>query len=125
VAQRGSGPIFPIGFDEDALEADLARLGEGGARALDDARVEIERLGGLPASRLMACQAEGRDGTRLPDCVKTYIPWPDGRFGVVFVAVSHPKRPLGLRAIAFGVRHQPRGSKAASVYEIADRRLNG
>lgn len=95
MAQRGSGPIFPIGFDEDALEADLARLGEGGARALDEARVEIERLGGLQASRLMACQAEGRDGTRLPDCVKTYIPWPDGRFGVVFVAVSHPKRPLG------------------------------
>jgi hypothetical protein len=72
----------------------------------------------------MACQAEGRDGARLGGCVKTYIPWPDGRFGAVFVPVTHPSRPMALRAIAFGVRHQPRGSVAPTVYEVADRRLN-
>lgn len=49
--------------------------------------------------------------------MKTYAPWPDGRFGVVFVAVSHPERPLGLRAIAFGVRHQPKGAQAKTVYQ--------
>jgi hypothetical protein len=72
----------------------------------------------------MACQAEGRDGTRLGGCVKTYIPWPDGRFGAVFVPVTHPSRPMALRAIAFGIRHQPRGATAPTVYEVADRRLN-
>lgn len=73
----------------------------------------------------MACQAEGRDGTRLGGCVKTYIPWPDGRFGAVFVPASHPNRPLTLRVLAFGVRHHPRVSNAKTVYEVADIRLNG
>lgn len=117
-------PVFTVGFDEFALAEDLARLGEAGAQALVGLRAEIERAGGLPSSRLMSCQAEGRDGTRLGGCVKTYVPWPAGRFGAVFVAVSHPERPLMLRAIAFGVRHQPRDSRALSVYEIAHRRLN-
>jgi hypothetical protein len=27
---------------------------------------------------------KGRDGTSLPGCVKTYLPWPTGRWGVVF-----------------------------------------
>jgi hypothetical protein len=117
-------PIFPIGFDELALAEDLARLGEGGVQALVGLRADVERLGGLPSSRLLACEAEPRDGTQLGGCVKTYAPWPGGRFGAVFVAVSHPERPLTLRAIAFGVRHHPRESHALSVYEIAHRRLH-
>jgi len=60
----------------------------------------------------------------LGGCVKTYIPWPDGRFGAVFVAVKHPQRPLALRAFAFGVRHHPPESNAESVYEVVDRRLS-
>jgi hypothetical protein len=72
----------------------------------------------------MACEDEGREGTRLGGCVKTYVPWPDGRFGAVCIAVEHPERPLGLRVIAFGVRHHPRGSHAPTVYEIAHRRLS-
>ncbi len=117
-------PVFAVGFDELALAEDLARLGEAGAQALVELRAEIERAGGLPSSRLMACQAEGRDGTRLGGCVKTYVPWPAGRFGAILVGVSHPERPLMLRVIAFGVRHQPRESRAPSVYEIAHRRLH-
>ena len=73
----------------------------------------------------MACQAEGTDGTRLAQCVKTYVPWPDGRFGAVMVAVSHSDRPIGLRVIAFGVRHQPPDAHALSVYQVAHSRLNG
>jgi hypothetical protein len=85
---------------------------------------EIDRAGGLPADQLNACDPEGRDGTRLGGCVKTYVPWPAGRFGAVMLPVRHPDRPLALRVIAFGVRHQPRGSHALTVYEIAHRRLN-
>jgi len=84
----------------------------------------LDRLGGLPRERLMACEAEGRDGTRL-GCVKTYVPWPAGRFGAVMVAVNHPERPVGLRVIAFGIRHQPPEAHALTVCQIAHRRLNG
>ena len=116
-------PMFPVGFDDDALAEDLGRLPASAEIALRAFRKELRRDGGLPLSRLMACQAEGRDGTRLDGCVKTYIPWPDGRFGAVFVPAKHPSRPLALRAFAFGVRHHPRGSNAETVYEIAHLRL--
>jgi hypothetical protein len=119
------GPVFPVAFDELAMVEDLARLGQGGAEALAALGRVIDRLGGLPHERLLACEAEGRDGTRLGACVKTYVPWPAGRFGAVMVAVSHPERPVALRVIAFGVRHQPPEAHALSVYQIADRRLNG
>lgn len=120
-----SEPVFPVGFDDDALEEDLAHLPASAEEALRAFHKELRRRGGLPKSCLMACQAEGRDGTRLGGCVKTYIPWPGGRFGAVFVAVTHPNRPLALRTIAFGVRHHPRGSNAQTVYEVAHRRLQG
>lgn len=117
-------PVFPVGFDELAMAEDLARLGEAGAEALAELGREIERLGGLPAGRVMSCQAEGRDGTRLGGCVKTYVPWPAGRFGAVMAPVSHPERPLGLRVIAFGVRHHPPEAHTVTVYEIAHKRIH-
>lgn len=98
-----SEPVFPVGFDDDALEEDLAHLPASAEEALRLFHKEVRRLGGIPKSRLMACQAEGRDGTGLGGCVKTYIPWPDGRFGAVFIAVTHSNRPMALRAIAFGI----------------------
>lgn len=118
-------PIFPVAFDELAMAEDLARLGDSGAAALAEFGREVERLGGLPWRRLLACEEHGRDRTELGGCVKAYVPSAAGRFGVVMVAVSHPERPIGLRVIAFGVRHQPRGAHALTVYEIADRRLRG
>ncbi len=125
MAEGRTEPVFPVGFDDDALAKDLDRLPASAEVALRSFREEARRQGGIPRSRLMACQAEGRDATRLGGCVKTYIPWPDGRFGAVFVAVTHPNRPMALRAIAFGVRHHPRGSSARTVYEVAHRRLSG
>lgn len=124
MAQSRPEPVFPVGFDEDAVAEDLARLPASAEAALREFRKELKRKGGIPRSRLKACQAEGRDGTMLGGCVKTYIPWPDGRFGAVFVAVTHPNRPMALRAFAFGVRHHPRGSNAETVYEVASQRLN-
>jgi hypothetical protein len=115
VAEARPEPVFPVGLDDDALTEDLDRLPVSAEVALRSFRKEVRRQGGVQRSRLMACQAEGRDGTRLGGCVKTYIPWPDGRFGAVFVAVTHPNRPLALRAIAFGIRHRPRGSNAQTV----------
>lgn len=116
-------PAFPVGFDDDALAEDLDHLPAAAEEALRQFRKTTRRLGGIPRSQLMACQAEGRDGTTLPGCVKTYVPWPAGRFGAVMVAVTHPARPLALRVVAFGIRHRPQGSSAPTVYEVADRRL--
>jgi hypothetical protein len=123
VAEARAEPVFPVGFDDDALDEDLNRLPASAEIALREFRRELRRQGGIPLSRLKKCQAEGHDGTRLPGCVKTYVPWPDGRFGAVFVPAKHPSRPLALRTVAFGVRHHPPESNAQTVYEVADRRL--
>ncbi len=112
MAEARPEPVFPVGFDEDALNEDLERLSVSAEVALHEFRKELGRQGGIRRSRLRACQTEGRDGTRLAGCVKTYIPWPDGRFGAVFAPVTHPKRPMALRVFAFGVRHHPQGSNA-------------
>lgn len=119
MADPRSEPIFRVGFDIDALAENLDRLPGSAEIALREFRKELRRHGGIPRSRLMACQADGRDGTKLAGCVKTYIPWPHGKFGAVFVPAKHPSRPLTLRVVAFGVRHHPRESNAETVYRFA------
>jgi len=109
--------VVPLLFDEQAIAEDLHHLSGGARVALDAFRRELDRNGGLLMARLKRCDAEGRDGTNLGGCLKTYVPWPTGRFGLVFVPVAHPTRPLALRAFAFGVRH-PTGNRP-SVYRIA------
>lgn len=117
-----TGAIFPVVFDEAAIADDLAHHPPVARHALELLRRELDRDGGLAASRLKRCEAEGRDGTRLANCLKTYVPWPTGRFGLVMLPVAHATRPLALRAFAFGVRH-PTATKP-SVYKIADKRRN-
>ena len=124
MAEAPPEPVFPVGFDEEALTEDLERLPASAEVALRGFRKELRRDGGIPNSRLKACRDESQDGTMLGGCVKTYVPWPDGRFGAVFAPVSHPRRPLALRVFAFGVRHHPKGSNAPTVYEVAHRRLS-
>jgi hypothetical protein len=65
-----------------------------------------------------------RDGTRLGGCVKTRVPWPDGRWGLVLIPVASESGELSLRAIAFGERHPP-APRRPSVYQVAHRRLHG
>jgi hypothetical protein len=118
-------PIVPTRFDEEAIEHDIAHLPREAALALQALRHDVDNVGGLPLPRLKSCRSEGRDGTRLAGCVKTYVPWPNGRYGLVLKAVEHPTRPWGLRAIAFGIRHHPRESNAPTVYDFANQRLHG
>ena len=120
MADSPAGPVVPVLFDEQAIAEDLHHLPGGARVALDALRRELERNDGLPMARVKRCDAEGRDGTNLGGCLKTYVPWPTGRFGLVFVPAAHPTRPLALRAFAFGVRH-PTGSRP-SVYRIAHNR---
>jgi hypothetical protein len=87
-------------------------------------RVASSERDGVPADRLLRCQSQGRDGTRLGGCVKTRVPWPDGKWGIVLVPVATATTPLSLRALAFGERH-PTAPWRPSVYQGAHRRLHG
>jgi hypothetical protein len=114
---------FPARFDGDAYREDLRRMTHAGRSAAEIARRDYE-ANGIPLSDLRPCDAEGRDGTVLPQCLKVYIPPPAGRFGMVFrfaIANDAPR----LDYLAFGVRHHPADSNAPTVYEIAHRRLHG
>lgn len=74
---------------------------------------------------MLACDEEGRDGTSLPECVKTRVSWPNGQWGIVYLIARHQKTSrLSLDVLSFGMRHHPKGSHAFNVYQIANRRLN-
>jgi hypothetical protein len=122
MADTRAAPSVPVQFNEPAIAEDLTHHPPAARKALELFRREVDRDGGLSFSRLKRCDAEGRDGTRLTGCVKTYVPWPAGRFGLVLLPVAHSTRRLALRAFAYGVRHP--AANRLSVYEIADRRHN-
>jgi hypothetical protein len=65
MAEARPEPVFPVGFDDDALAEDLERLPASAENALREFRKELQRHGGIPKSRLKACHDEGQDGTAL------------------------------------------------------------
>jgi hypothetical protein len=101
----------------------MARTTPAGRDAAEAARRRYE-ASGVPRSELGPCDPEHRDGTKLPQCLKVYLPPPTGRFGMVFRFVISDDVPR-LDYLAFGVRHHPADSNAPTVYEIAHRRLQG
>jgi hypothetical protein len=101
----------------------VEQASDAGAKAAQAARRRLEREG-VPRDELRLCEAEGPEGTELPRCFKVYLPPPAGRFGMVLQLEIVAGRGQ-LRFIAFGVRHHPPESNAATVYEIAHRRLRG
>lgn len=121
-ADKAAGRAVVV-FDDGAFAEDLDHARSRARADGDAARREFERLG-IEVGRLRPCDREGRDGTQLAGCVKTYIPWPAGRFGMVF-AVERVEGRLVLVFVAFGVRHQPRQANAPTVYARAHRRLHG
>ena len=109
-------------FDEEWWATDLARTTPVGRKA---ARRPLRvRAGRRSARRPAPCEADGRDGTKLERCFKVYLPRPAGRFGMV-LRIEVTGKHSQLRYLAFGVRHQPKGSHAETVYEVAHRRLHG
>ena len=114
-------PVFPVRFDPDALDDDLLHVTPLGRRVAGQARAELER-DGIPSGRLYRCGSEMTGGTDLGGCVKTRIPWPDGRWGVVLAGGVDDGRAY-LQVLAFGERH-PRDPWRLSVYQLAHRRLH-
>lgn len=113
---------FPARFAPGAFSRDVAAAGDAGAAIARAARREYESRG-IPTSQLKPCHAEGRDGTNLAHCVKSYLPQPDGRWGIVFKVQIVDGRPR-MDFLAFGMRHHPPGSHAPTVYQIAHERLH-
>jgi hypothetical protein len=112
----------PVAFDENAWSEDLRNATDAGRKAATQRRARLERYG-QPIDELLRCRDEARDGTSLPGCVKTYVPSPNGPWGIVYLIACDETGRLSLDHLAFGLRHPPTGRRA-SVYEVADRRLN-
>ena len=121
MAQQPSGPAFKVHVDERALSDDLPRASDA-ARAAIEPMIQRFKADGVPAAWLKRCDAGARDGTRLPGCVKLYIPQPAGQWGAVFLGGA-VDGSLRLFLLAVGERH-PRTPWQPSVYEIAHRRLH-
>lgn len=109
------GQRFPARFDPDAWETDLACSTPAGRTIAQAARSDYEP-GGVPRSHLKRCEPEGRDGNNLVDCIKVYVPHPDGQWGMVFVLKFEPNGRPVLMFLAFGVRHHPRAAAAARAH---------
>src|ERR1700688_3362775 len=113
----------PVAFDETAWSEDIRNSSDAGRNAALIKRSHLERHG-QPVGELLACATDSRDGTSLYGCVKTYVPWRAGKWGIVYVIARDPMTGrLSLDVLSFGVRHHPQDSKAPTVYEIADARL--
>jgi hypothetical protein len=112
----------PVVFDDTAWAEDLLRASGTARRVATEARVEFE-TNGVSIPQLKACEPEGPAGTRLPHCVKVYLPAPDGPHGMVF-EIERISGRLRLLYAAFGLRHPGTEMRQPSVYEVAHRRLN-
>jgi len=116
-------PRFPVRFDSEAFAEDLHHATAAGRAVGTRERGRLEREG-VVATELFGCDPEPRDGTRLAGCVKTYLPQPDGGWGMVFSGDRDAHGGPILVVVAFGVRH-PVQAWQPSVYQVAHRRLNG
>jgi hypothetical protein len=114
-----AGARLPIVFDDAAWAEDLRRVGDRGRELAESARRRLER-DGVSLAELHRCQAEGPAGTALPGCVKLYL---DHWRLVLRAATTAAGEPV-LLCFALGLGHPPAGSRIASVYDIAHRRLH-
>jgi hypothetical protein len=122
-------PPFAIEFGSVEWEEEVERLDphSPGRTQAERARKSIEAGAIEPAWK--RCQAEGPGGTKLPGCLKLYVPLgkdapSEAPHGFVFQLVANPDGSLAWNMIAFGERH-PSDDRTRNVYERAHRRLHG
>ncbi len=77
----------------------------------------------------MRCKADGPGRTKLPGCLKLYVPLgkegsSQAPYGFVFQLTRMPDDSLAWNLIAFGERH-PTNERTRNVYERAHKRLHG
>lgn len=100
---------------------DVAHATDAATQVATQARTRLER-DGAPIEQLRRCEPDARDGTRLPGCMKIYLPPPAGQWGIVFQLAADERGPF-LAVLAFGERH-PGPARRPSIYKLADRRLH-
>jgi hypothetical protein len=118
---RRDGARFGLRFDDLLFDEDLAHATQAGQQVAAEARRRLER-DGASARELAPCEPERREGTRLPNCVKTYLPEPGGRWRMIF-EVTRENDQLVLAYLAFGVGH-PEHAWQLSAYQVAHQRLH-
>jgi hypothetical protein len=106
--------------DGRELAEDLKHASDAGRAAIGPF-VEQLKADGVPSEWLKRWDPEARDGTRLPGCVKVYIPQPADQWGAVLLGGLVEGKPK-LFLLAVGERH-PEAPWRLSVYEIAHRRM--
>jgi hypothetical protein len=122
-ASRGRKARPRVHFDEISFTEDVSHATAAGRRVAIDARRDLER-DGVDVAILLSCQPHGRDGTRLPRCVKLYLPPPAGGWRMVFEITRDPTRgDLVLAYLAFGLGH-PQKPWQPSAYRVAHERLH-
>ena len=121
MTKQPPGPTFEVHVDERALAEDLSHASDAARSAIEPMVHHLES-DGAPVAWLKRCDAEARDGTQLPGCVKLYIPQPAGQWGAVFLGAA-VDGTLKLFLLAIGERH-PSAPWKLSVYELAHRRLH-
>jgi hypothetical protein len=111
-----------VHFDEISFTEDVSHATGAGRRVAIDARRDLER-DGVDVAMLLSCQPHGRDGTRLPRCVKLYLPPPAGGWRMVFeITRDRSSGDLVLAYLAFGLGH-PQKPWQPSAYRVAHERL--
>lgn len=121
-------PVVLFGATEWAEEVERFAPNSPARLKAQRARREIEA--GRLSLRWRRCREEGAaDGTRLPGCVKLYVPLGElgssaAPFGFVFRLQREASGSLSLNLMAFGERH-PANPRTRTVYERAHRRLHG
>lgn len=130
MAVRGLSPAeIPIEFGEKEWHEEVERL-----RERSPARTQAERarreIGAPPAVvGLLKCEAYGADATRLPGCMKIYVPLgrqaaSEAPYGFVFQLAQTSDGSFIWNFLAFGERH-PDNPSTRTVYERAHKRLHG
>lgn len=104
-------------FDPDATAEDLAHATKA-ARDIGEQAIARLRRDGINREQLYACKAEGRDGTRLPGCVKIYLPPPDGRCGIGSRAAHRRARSV---SVLPGVRCPPPAARLPAPQRLPGR----
>lgn len=77
---------FEVRFDDLSFQQDHGHTRKRGREVAVEARERLEREGAA-TSELLRCQAEHREETELPNCVKWYVTPPGGGWGMVFELV--------------------------------------
>jgi hypothetical protein len=126
---RPSAAEIPAHFGEDEWREEVQRLRDRSPARVQAERARREVEASKSSPDFLKCEVHGDDRTRLPGCVKLYLPL--GRhgpsaapFGFVFQLARDSSGTLAWNFIAFGERH-PENPFTRTVYERAHRRLHG